>query len=324
MITNNNNMIYGYALEKRRMQGQVYSLYDADWLTGSATSKNARLWNCWAQADHLNFCFLINACVGIKKSRVVRVAYIIDTWLEECWQTRATVVAHAASRRSRSVGELKLLLRDVGAFWHLLIQVRSRTPRNGDINRLDSKDHTRKHIDLPQQWPKEEYQDIFDVIDDDVGEVTTAELTQALRIWRSMTKEEIKTMVDAIDEDGSGAIDFEEFRALFMFDRGLWNHDEELKKTSKVKEISLLTYIRMQMGTLMTRSHQGPPNHLALHLGPHWRFVHIVRNRDAAPVSRYGCKGGIHVAGDILHHLLHHRVWFDYFMSKHHHVLVCF
>ena len=129
-------------------------------------------------------------------------------------------------------------------------------PGKGDINRLDSTRITPENIlTYLNSDQKREYQDIFDVIDDDAsGEVTTAELTQAFENMEvEMTKEEIKTMVDAIDEDGSGAIDFEEFACvLFKLDRGLMKiHDEEPEEDeSKVKEISLLTYIRMQTWAL--------------------------------------------------------------------------
>merc|ERR1711913_247192 len=64
---------------------------------------------------------------------------------------------------------------------------------------------------------KEEFRAAFDIFveDSEDGTISTKELGKVLRmLGQNPTEEELQEMVDEVDEDGSGTIDFEEFTQM--------------------------------------------------------------------------------------------------------------
>jgi len=64
---------------------------------------------------------------------------------------------------------------------------------------------------------KQEFRAAFDIFveDSEDGTITTKELGKVLRmLGQNPTEEELQEMVDEVDEDGSGTIDFEEFTQM--------------------------------------------------------------------------------------------------------------
>lgn len=88
---------------------------------------------------------------------------------------------------------------------------------------------------------KSEFKAAFDIFvtDSDDGTITTKELGKVMRmLGQSPTEEELREMIEEVDEDGSGTIDFEEFCVMMYRQLQAENEDDEKKPVRDEKELA--------------------------------------------------------------------------------------
>ena len=83
-----------------------------------------------------------------------------------------------------------------------------------------------KNLTLDQ---KQEYKEIFEIFDSDQsGSIQSEEIAQVMRtLGQNPTNEEVEAMVNNIDVDGNGEVDFDEFLILMV---------QQLKKENEAEE----------------------------------------------------------------------------------------
>lgn len=81
-----------------------------------------------------------------------------------------------------------------------------------------------------------DYREVFAIFDkDNSGNITAAELGEVMKsLGLNPTEDELRDMVNEIDADQNGTIDFEEFIQLMSHTVGPSNLDEELQKAFEV------------------------------------------------------------------------------------------
>ncbi|XP_063714045.1 neo-calmodulin-like [Symsagittifera roscoffensis] len=78
-----------------------------------------------------------------------------------------------------------------------------------------------------------EYQTAFSLFDEDGdGTITTKELGTIMRqLGMNPSEAELQEMVDEVDEDGNGEIDFDEFLSMMMKKMKETDHEEDYRQT---------------------------------------------------------------------------------------------
>ena len=73
-------------------------------------------------------------------------------------------------------------------------------------------------IEDDEEQMKEELKEAFRIYDkDSQGFITTAILKEILReIDTTLTEDDLDNIIDEVDEDGSGTLDFDEFQEMMM------------------------------------------------------------------------------------------------------------
>ena len=104
--------------------------------------------------------------------------------------------------------------------------------------------------DIPEDRRKE-YIDAFEMFDKDKdGKITAVEFANVMRsLNQDPTEEDIKEMIDEVDLDGNGEIDFEEFAALMNKRSKLTDIEEEVLNAFKLfdsEENGLISFTQLR------------------------------------------------------------------------------